>query len=1133
MRNNSSHTVIQCSESIFNLFLRLGDFLGQWLPTYFILASLLLLLIASLIKREIRHRKDCWLFSRVERAKNELKGKRLLISWHKKPLRYISQLQLYYPTLSNLVFIVLTMAIVFSFCNKCFWIPYEKAEFYRSLVPIQIGIVTLIFPVMIFIIGFSGNKMASGASLSEVLLKESYLFPVGIAGLLFLVNLIWARSSYVVIAQILFSALMYACVLFRVVRLLLNDKRLLEKSKTLLKDKLKRSIEKTIEERLGNNILMKELGENKIELQYSFFDSVRNSEEYVQYGIKQRGKIININLANLDRIAKIIESASRRSGFSFYKNVLDLSSDANKDIITLQSGGVEAQTFKEDKNRYLRKQFMDLVTDENPYVLSFKKELFSEQSVFDEIKDLVGKTFVVRKEKEDEDKLRIELRNLKDQLIDDIRNKHLGRISNLKEVYIALAELFLDIMKSYSSNYSMEMARKERSNIVGEWVEVQWLTDDLRDIYEVAMESHDRNIIREIGYLPFAIAHRAIKRLDHYIFEKTFGFLSIFYMHALREKDKDLQSFMKERCGSYLKETADYAVQYELDKIELGEDRVRQFRDFAVEIFLQLLHLLKQSYDAKDLEVFRDFVLIGNKLFSHFHPSEDHLDADHYRWQLKLPDLSADEKKKVENQLKKREFLEGIEKEIQQKKKEMFFGLASFVLDEYRNNKQNKDTLEYFRVISAGLPSDFKELTSIFLACHNFDIEHFWGWDWWILQNDGEVHSIDFLGKIIFLYCVKSLQIVNTINDQALEKIGLPHNRDFVHMIENDDSIIRKTIAELIKEFEQWGGIVPSIEVAKKNALFKVFDLAKEKQVREEEDFLINSKLSQAKLAEFVKGFLDDYRGNCGVHTLFEKFGEYEDKTKPAYKGTQKSMGYNRLDEKGAFVEGWYVHYSRWGEQYGSGIATSENNHLFEQLCGQLVPKQVTADSIISQIEVAIQGLNDKKYSPNVVITSLDFDDYRLMSSDNRFIPHWHKDCPKKNIPHFYGVLRLQSGELPVIRLYREKIKGVIGIFDLKRFATLIQLNPIDEEKESQYLQEQFYIRVLDLNEDNENRNNIILAAPEWLNKYSDKERYLKTKVIVKTFMRQELCIKDKEAGVILKTTNDEKEEEAEGQDNE
>jgi hypothetical protein len=92
----------------------------------------------------------------------------------------------------------------------------------------------------------------------------------------------------------------------------------------------------------------------------------------------------------------------------------------------------------------------------------------------------------------------------------------------------------------------------------------------------------------------------------------------------------------------------------------------------------------------------------------------------------------------------------------------------------------------------------------------------------------------------------------------------------------------------------------------------------------------------------------------------------------------------------------------------------------------------------------------------------------------------------------------------------------------LKKFATLSQLRPIDDEVEKQYFQGQFYIRVIDLNEDTESLNGILSSSPEWLNKYPDKERYLKTKVIVKTFMRQEILISNVKAGILLKVSEPE-----------
>ena len=1106
-------------KDILELVNRICFILSEWYPTYYIVFGLFVILLMLIIRREMKSRKNCWLSARIEKAKIELKGEITLLPWHKRLLQRI--FQWYYPTAGNFAAMTILLTLSFSFLNRHFYISYENAEFYRTLVPVQIGIVALIFPIMIFIIGFSGSKMASGVNLSEVLLKESFLFPVGLVGLFFLVNLIWARSSCVIVIQIFVSAIMYAGVLFQIIRVLLSDKRLLDKSKALLKDKLRRSIENTIEERLGNNILMKELGENKIELEYT--DPEREKEEYVNCEINQRGIVCDINIDNLKKIAQIIETASKKNGLSFYANILDLPRDNNVDLSSIEGSTGKANTLKQEKGRYLRKRFFDEITDDRSCVFSFKKILIDGQCDSQEIQLIANKIFRVRRNNDEDNQLRTELRNLKDQLIDDIKAKHLGRISSLREVYISLSELFLDIMKSYSSNYSMEMARKERSNIVGEWVEVQWITDDLRDIYSIAMQSQDKNVIREIAYLPIAISHRAIRQLDHYIFEKTFRFIYLLYMHACKEKDKDLREFMKDRCGTYIRETADHAIQYELDKIDLGKDRVSHYRDFSIEIFMQLQHLLKQAYDAKDLQTFSNVVSIGKKLFSHFKPSESHPNAESLEWRLKSLDLTAEDKQELQKELDKKQFLEKIEEDIKQKKNEMFFGLTSFILDEYRS-QMNDDVLKFYQIIQAVIPDDIKPLTDIYIKCHSFDTEHFWGWDWWILPLDGEAHFIDFKGKLDFLYAVKLLNSIEKKSEQIIEGENLPYTRDYIYLVDKEDSPMRKNLNDLIENHEGWKTIVPQgLDEKKKDALFNLFNKAKADQEKEEEDTLIAAKISQKKIQEFIDGFKGGYNSNAGMNMLFRNHGIFKDDTMNSYTGDILSKGYNRLDEKGAFLDEWYVHYSRWGEQYGSGIANSENSDLFEKICESLSPIEMTKDNLFDCLEKEIDTLGEKKYTANVIISSLDFNDHRLFSGDKRFSPHWHKDCPPNDIPHFHGVFKYKNSAIPVIRFYRQKKKGFIGIFDLKKFGVLAQLNPLSNNEDEKYRIDQFYISIIDLSEDEASRNDIIQKDPDWLKKYADKERFLKTKVIVKTFMRQDLQISDKEAGVLINVGSNKK----------
>lgn len=1086
---------------------------------YIIFGGLLSLIVIYLVRLAYIKRIKCFLSYEIKCIKAKLRKKRPLaprwdsfIDWFK---------QMYYPSWSNLLAIIIFPSLTICLLLKIFWVPIDLSipNFYSSLVPIQIGIATLIFPVVIFIIGFSIGKNSIGVNQSEVLLRESYLFPVGITVLLFLADSIWTRYSPVIVIQILISSVLYVLVIFRIIKLLLDDYKMLEESKALFKDKLKRSMEEAIEERIGNNYLLQKLGEGegKTELQYWLFDPERESDDLIKINLKQRGIIQDINLANLDKIAKIIEKESRQNGYSYYKNTVNASASLLTDKTVAMSVANEENTMLiENKARYLRKRLKDDVTDTHPTALIIQRENIAHNSVINEIESLVQKTFIVNKQDHKLDKLKIELRNLKDQMIDNIHAKHLGKINSLTEIYASLGELFIDLMDAYSSKYTMETAQKERSSFVGEWPEIRWLMDDLRDIFDIAMKSHDKNIIEEIGYLPIAMSHRAIIALDHYIFQKTFQFFSLYLYYALRESDKELRAFMRDRCGRYLQETADYYIQYELSKYDLGKDYVMQYKDFAIEILIQLQQLLKQAYEYKDLALFNGFVAIGLKLYKYFRPSEDYQDAETLKMQLNSQTINEDEKNRLLRRLDKCEYLELIEKEINNRRKEMFFGLASYILSEYRDNITDQSFLDYLKPLLTASPEDLIDLTKLFLRCHDHSVVNFWGWEWWIMPMDGEVHSIDFLGKIAWVYAVKCLMIINMMGTESIASIKLPCSRDLQYLVEKDESTIKSIINNIITNIDKWKGILPGEIGTKKDALFKAFDSAAIAQIAEEQSLLIKSKVSPKKISDFTASLLDCYLKNNTLHVLIERYGKFYNKVKDDYKGEIKSIGYNQIDDKGAFVDGWHMGYPSWGSQYGSGMGLSENTILFNELTKPMPRKEITKEGMIDQIEICLGDLIKKEYSPNIIVATLDITDYRVIAEDTRYVPKWKLEGPRNNIANYEGILKTKYGDYPVFRLYRNIEKGLVGVFDLKKLATLTQYNPNDNQSEDEFLNEQFYIRIIDLNEDDQTRNDILKASPKWLNAHTDKEHYLRTKVITKVYMRQELLVKDRNAGFLL-----------------
>ena len=85
------------------------------------------------------------------------------------------------------------------------------------------------------------------------------------------------------------------------------------------------------------------------------------------------------------------------------------------------------------------------------------------------------------------------------------------------------------------------------------------------------------------------------------------------------------------------------------------------------------------------------------------------------------------------------------------------------------------------------------------------------------------------------------------------------------------------------------------------------------------------------------------------------------------------------------------------------------------------------------------------------------------------------------------------------------------------------RLVPIDKIEDTQYIDGIFYLRISDLNTDNEIRNKIISENSAWLQEHSDKEGYLRQKVNIRIYQKFRFLITDQSKGIIMsvsKTVN-------------
>jgi len=1120
--NNSSINLLNQFELLKEIIISVGNFLffifSLRLTWILILGIVALFFIYFVWKRYKRHRENLLTFKLKRELEKSCKQKRGSII-----KTYLEQL--YLPSWYSVLSVIIAVIIIFLIAHieklAIISLPlkFDESNHYQNLIAIHAGIGAIIFALLIFIAESLRDDETKDRA--RVLLRESFLFPLTVAELLGFFIFVWGNINIWAILVPFIVALLTIASLWRLLLVLLSKSRFAQKRLQLLKDRIKRSIDLAISERFGNTILLHALGEGKIELDYNPFslDADDNINRQSFYADKT-GIITDIRFDKLNEFAKLLESEANKNDFSFYKDkAKQEKSEASSDTIVTETN---ATKFQLANRQFLHKKFRDEIDTENQLLISIEKNVVKNSDILKELGRLAKEAFIIKKQDNFSEEIKLEIDGLKDQFIVAIEAKKLGKIEELMKTYFSLSESFLDALNACGGGYSYEQARKERGALVGGWNEVRWLSDSIREILVKATQTHDQEIIRNIAYVPVGIAIRAIKAGDQYVYQEFLGFPSFLYWQALKENNADVREFMVDRSWRHLKEMSDFYIEYQLKHKIIDVESVKKYKDFTIPIFFAFQNLLKTAFDKRDFDSFQSFLNQFLDLYHDFEPQHDHPNAEYLEHSLAwVKDVAEQEiiRCKIEVQKEK----EAAAKDIQLKKHQVVLGLSAWIFEQYRNKRENVELAKFYNDIINRLPGQLPELTELFVSSRQFEAERFWDWDNWEMISDGRVHSIDFNSKLDRLYCVKSLLIVQNMSEDQIEAITLPHSRELAYLAEDKSDIpnLLRILNEMVSNYEQWSFVLSQEAVNKSEALKKLLHKAKENQEKSEEDYLKTVKIDGDKLKEFKSKVIESFYGSGFVRPVIKTYGVYNNLISQSPGTKVPSWGYNQIDEKAAFIKDWHVHYSGWGENYGRGLANSEDRLIFEQMLNEVKNQQsVKKEDIISEIE---KSLKEKSFESPIILQTLDhLYEYEQIRRSEAFISRYNQDCPKTKLDYmqhgYMGVLKFADYEIPVVDIFvgKAELKNKVLIVDLKNFGQLNQYSPIDKSEDTKYLEDIFFIKVTDLNEDEERRQKIINENPAWLQQYQDKAGYLCQKTLINIYEKFEWKIKDSQYGFAL-----------------
>lgn len=277
----------------------------------------------------------------------------------------------------------------------------------------------------------------------------------------------------------------------------------------------------------------------------------------------------------------------------------------------------------------------------------------------------------------------------------------------------------------------------------------------------------------------------------------------------------------------------------------------------------------------------------------------------------------------------------------------------------------------------------------------------------------------------------------------------------------------------------------------------------------------IDQGISEKKVEEFRKKVVKGFYNLANLRKVFEIYGHYEERLKETLPDNFERKGIKQIDVKNQFFDDWHVHYIKWGEVYGEGVALGENKFIIEKI--EAACEVLEVDTFDNALRKAVKQF-EEKIDLMMFVKNTDLVEYFTKSPN--FKPNWVNDCPQLEVPGFMGVLYYENLQIQVIEVYFKQPEKDIIILDASKIGTFIQYSPVKDSKDESKKEDVLFIDVKECIEEADFIKRIKAEPPEWLTKEGDWEQQkavLATRVLISVFIAVDYEIGDEFQGFRLK----------------
>ena len=928
-----------------------------------------------------------------------------------------------------------------------------------DLIAVHAGIGTLIFALIIFIAEYIKNDVME----ARVLLRESYLYPLVLSEIFVFLTFVFLDFGSINSVLVFLVGIFAIISISRLIKILLNRYQFFTESIRVLKERLRKSMSLAAKERVGNNILLKRLDSQKIKLKFRLWGIERLSDFHQVYA-PRLGVISEIKLNCLEDISVLLDTAAKRNGYSYADSDYQKSSQSPPSFSQDVEKAQQKKMSVPNSERYVLAKYKDSVDSGNKALLAFEKKLIGDDlKILEKIRNIARDAFVITDAENFSEQIKVEMLDIKDQLIDAIASKKAGRIEELIKLYRGMAEAFLEYWTQMGIVYDAETARKERGYLIGGWNEIRWVKDDIYEIFDKSLSFEDQAVIKDIYFLPVSIAIESVKQANHYLFQEFIDFMVSMYASVLRSKKSPMIGLIRETTARNLYEIAAYYVYPRLKQNQLSDLHVNIAKDSIIYILKIFQNLMKCALDFEDPAGFDAFDSALTKV-------EESLGLNR-EWAFN-------------GSGERPQFVAAVE-EIDISKNVMSFGFGAWLFFKLKDN--NSDALRsccaaFERRLSE---LNLEELILLLLRVHKREEDEFWGWFWWDAPKGGGAYTsnIDYKLNLYFLYL--ALKKMARLPSSYIDSIKLPLDRQLTDMIRGAGALT--SILNAFKEKDNYvRGMLNAKELEKIADVEVLFKKSIQAYDEERARTIRTKSIDHIKVQEFKQEVLNGYSSAAQFKRLFKELNLFRDCTNESTPEKLR-FGINIVEDKAVFFKDWDVSYHEWGEHFGQNIAEGEDLSVAQHLADSC------SEIPWEQLKSTIESLDCE---PFVIVTgrgALALDRVGKIERSKRSDEH----------ELFVGNLDVNGRHIPVFKIRTRKKKFDLLILSKLCLGTLTFFSPLNSAAEKPSKADQFFISVEPFIDGDKLLRDFIAKPPDWLKKMGDsliQENYLKEHVLLQIY---------------------------------